>query len=55
MATFGLYQGGVKEPHQTFDGDKLILTGDCVAIYTGGNIMAVARLAEGQTVKQVSK
>jgi hypothetical protein len=58
MAKFGLFDGRLKEPHQEFEGDHLIISGETVSVMgkdDEGNIRTVAaiRLAQGQSVKKV--
>ena len=58
MAKFGLFDGKLKEPHQEFEGDHLIISGDIVSVMgkdDEGNQRTVAaiRLAQGQSVKKV--
>jgi hypothetical protein len=58
MAKFGLFDGKLKEPHQEFEGDHLIISGETVSIMgkdDEGNQRTVAaiRLAPGQSVKKV--
>jgi hypothetical protein len=58
MAKFGLFDGKLKEPHQEFEGDHLVINGDTVTIMgkdDEGNQRTVAaiRLAQGQSVKKV--
>ena len=58
MATFGLFDGKLKEPHQEFEGDHLIISGETVSIMgkdDEGNQRTVAaiRLAQGQSIKKV--
>jgi hypothetical protein len=61
---YGLFNGAVQQPAQTFEGDKMMQSGDYVFIYrkepgAAGNIakdvqVAAIKLAEGQCVKEVS-
>ena len=58
MAKFGLFDGKLKEPHQEFEGDHLIISGDIVSVMgkdDEGNQRTVAaiRLAQGQSVKKI--
>jgi hypothetical protein len=58
MATFGLFDGKLKEPHQEFEGDHLIISGETISIMgkdDEGNQRTVAaiRLAQGQSVKKI--
>ena len=58
MAKFGLFDGKLKEPHQEFEGDHLIISGEIVSIMgkdDEGNQRTVAaiRLAQGQSVKKI--
>jgi len=58
MAKFGLFDGKLKEPHQEFEGDHLIISGETVSVMgkdDEGNqrIVAAIRLAQGQSVKKV--
>jgi rRNA processing protein Krr1/Pno1 len=58
MAKFGLFDGKLKEPHQEFEGDHLIISGETVSVMgkdDEGNqrTVAVIRLAQGQSVKKV--
>jgi hypothetical protein len=61
MAKFGLFDGRLKEPHQEFEGEYLIIngeSGETVSVMgkdDEGNqrTVAVIRLAQGQSVKKV--
>ena len=58
MAKFGLFDGRTKEPHQEFEGDHLIISGETISIMgkdDEGNqrIVAAIRLAQGQSVKKI--
>ena len=58
MAKFGLFDGKLKEPHQEFEGDHLIISGEIVSVMgkdDEGNQRTVAaiRLAQGQSVKKI--
>ena len=54
MAKYGLFAGNVKDPLQTYDGDKMLQNGDYVYIYkTGGEQVAAVKLGEGQCVKKI--
>jgi hypothetical protein len=61
MAKFGLFDGRLKEPHQEFEGEYLIISGESGETVSvmgkddEGNqrTVAVIRLAQGQSVKKV--
>jgi hypothetical protein len=58
MAKFGLFDGKVREPHQEFEGEYLVISGETVTLMgkdDEGNQRTVAaiRLAQGQSVKKV--
>jgi hypothetical protein len=53
-----LFDGKIKEPHQEFEGDHLVINGDTVTVMgkdDEGNqrIVAAIRLAQGQSVRKV--
>ena len=59
MAKFGLFDGRLKEPHQEFEGEHLVISGDTVSVIgkdDEGNqrTVAVIRLAQGQSVKKIN-
>ncbi len=58
MAKFGLFDGKLREPHQEFEGEYLVISGETVTLMgkdDEGNQRTVAaiRLAQGQSVKKV--
>ena len=61
MAKFGLFDGRIKEPHQEFEGEYLVISGESGETVSvmgkddEGNqrTVAVIRLAQGQSVKKV--
>jgi hypothetical protein len=61
MAKFGLFDGKLKEPHQEFEGEHLVISGESGETVSvmgkddEGNqrTVAVIRLAPGQSVKKV--
>jgi hypothetical protein len=57
MAKYGLFGGNMKEPMQTYEGDKMKQDGDYVYIYKieGERQVQVAaiKLADGQSVKVI--
>jgi hypothetical protein len=55
---YGLFGNGVQTPAQTFEGDKMMWSGEYIFIYrldTGKEVpVAAIRLSEGQCVKEIS-
>lgn len=57
MSKYGLFGGNLKDPMQTFEGDKIVQNGDHVYVYTSPdgthtqNQVAAVKLGPGQVVK----